>query len=116
VDPSGQPHLIPISFAVMGDVVYSAVDSKPKLTRRLQRLANIELEPRTTLLIDHYDEDWTRVWWCMLRGRARVVSEGEEFERAVEALVEKYEQYEGKPPAGPAVVVDVESWRGWYST
>ncbi|MEX2537514.1 MAG: TIGR03668 family PPOX class F420-dependent oxidoreductase [Actinomycetota bacterium] len=115
-DPAGQPHLVPISFALAGDVVYSAVDSKPKRTRRLQRLANLEREPRATLLVDHYEEDWTRVWWCMLLGRGRVVSEGVEFERAVDALLDKYTQYEGNPPAGPAVVIEIHEWRGWFST
>ncbi len=116
IDPQGRPHLVPISFALVGDVVYSAVDSKPKTTRRLQRLANIERDPRASLLVDHYDEDWTTVWWCFSTGRAHIVYDGEEFDRAVAALVEKYPQYSGLPPAGPAVVLEIEEWRGWHST
>jgi PPOX class probable F420-dependent enzyme len=116
IDPRGRPHLVPISFVLVDDVVYSAVDSKPKTTRRLQRVSNIEREPRASLLIDHYDEDWTKVWWCLIRGRGHVVHEGAEFDRAVSALAEKYEQYQGKPPPGPAVVLEVDEWRGWHSS
>ncbi len=116
IDPQGRPHVVPISFALVGDVVYFAVDSKPKTTRRLQRVANIERDPRATLLVDHYEDDWTKVWWCVITGRGHVVHEGSEFDRAVVALVEKYEQYQGKPPAGPAVVLEINEWRGWYST
>lgn len=115
IDPRGRPHLVPISFTLVDDVAYSAVDSKPKTTRRLQRVANIEREPRASLLVDHYDEDWTTVWWCFVTGRARVVYEGKEFDNAVRALADKYEQYEGNPPAGPAVVLEIDRWRGWYS-
>ncbi len=116
IDPHGRPHLVPISFALVGDFVYSAVDSKPKTTRRLQRVSNIEREPRASLLVDHYDEDWTKVWWCLIRARGHVVHEGAEFDRAVSALVDKYEQYRGKRPAGPAVVLDITEWKGWYSS
>jgi PPOX class probable F420-dependent enzyme len=116
IDAQGRPHLVPFSFALVGDVVYTAVDSKPKTKRRLQRVANIERDPRATLLVDHYEEDWTKVWWCVIRGLGHVVHEGAEFDRAVTALVEKYEQYRGQPPAGPVVVLEIEEWRGWYST
>ena len=115
-DPQGRPHLVPISFVLVGDVVYSAVDSKPKRTRRLQRVANIERDPHASLLVDHYDEDWTTVWWCFVTGRAHVVFEGEEFDHGVNALVDKYDQYAGNPPAGPVLVLEVDEWRGWYST
>ena len=108
--------MVPISFALVDNVAYSAVDSKPKTTRRLQRIANIERDPRASLLVDYYDEDWTTVWWCFATGRAHVVYEGDEFESAVSALVSKYEQYEGKPPAGPAIVLEIDEWRGWHST
>lgn len=115
-DPQGRPHLVPVCFALVDNVVYSAVDSKPKTTRRLQRVANIERDPRASLLVDHYDEDWTTVWWCFVTGRARVVYDGEDFDRGVTALVDKYEQYAGNPPAGPAVVLGIDELRGWYST
>ena len=60
---------------VEGDTLYSAVDEKPKRTHRLQRLRNIEVNPRVEVLIDHYDDDWSRLWWVRLRGSARIVDD-----------------------------------------
>lgn len=97
VDPSGRPHVVPICFVLDGDLLYTAVDEKPKRTRRLQRLRNIEANPRVEVLIDGYEEDWSRLWWVRLRGTARVVDEP----RALELLAEKYPQYRTHPPAGP---------------
>jgi len=74
VRPDGRPHLVPIVFAVAGDVIVTAVDEvKPKRTRALARLANIAAEPRVSVLADHYDEDWTRLWWVRADGTATVV-------------------------------------------
>ena len=113
VGPDGQPHVVPIAFALDGETLYSAVDQKPKRTRRLQRLRDIESNPRVEVLIDEYDEDWARLWWVKLRGTARVV---ERHERAAELLQAKYEQYRSEPPAGPFVVVDIERRVGWAAT
>ena len=63
VGPDGCPHLVPVVFAVDGDVVYTAVDGKPKVSLRLRRLANIAARPQVSLLVDHYDDDWSRLWW-----------------------------------------------------
>lgn len=109
----GTPHLVPICFAVVGDTVVSAVDEKPKTTRRLQRLANVEANPAVTLLVDHYDEEWSEVWWARVDGRARVVEDGPERNAAVAALRAKYEQYERVGIAGAAVVIDSDRWSGW---
>ena len=68
VAADGAPHLVPVCFALAGDVVYSAVDGKPKRTPDLARLANIAAEPRVALLADHYEEDWTRLWWVRVDG------------------------------------------------
>ena len=115
VGEDGRPHLVPIVFALDGDLLYSAVDHKPKRTQRLRRLANIAANPRVSLLADHYDEDWTRLWWARADGVGRVVepAAGVEHARAVAALAARYEQYAGQPPAGPAIVVEVERWSGW---
>jgi PPOX class probable F420-dependent enzyme len=113
VGEDGAPHVVPIVFALDGDLLYSAVDHKPKRTRRLRRLANIAANPRLSLLADHYEEDWTRLWWARADGVGRIVEAGVEFERAVGALVERYEQYAGQPPAGPAIVVEIGHWSGW---
>lgn len=113
IDPAGRPHVVPVVFALGGDTLYLAVDEKPKRTRRLQRLANIEENPLVSVLVDHYEEDWSRLWWVRVRGTARVVREEEERARAVEALTEKYAPYRSTPPEGPAIVVTAEDWLGW---
>lgn len=112
-DERGRQHLVPICFAVEGEVLYSAVDSKPKRTTRLKRLDNIRLNPAVTVLVDHYEDDWSQLWWVRLRGAARVVTGGPELERGIALLVEKYAQYREEPPQGPAIVVRVEEWRAW---
>lgn len=109
----GRPHLVPLCFALEGDLVYSAVDRKPKRSPRLKRLENISLHPEVTLLVDHYEEDWTRLWWVRLRGTARVLEEGPEQARALSLLAAKYEQYRAEPPPGPVLAVALEEWRGW---
>jgi PPOX class probable F420-dependent enzyme len=115
VGPGGRPHLVPICFVLEGDVLYSAVDEKPKRSKRLKRLENIRNHPEVTVLVDHYEEDWTRLWWARLDGRASVLDEGPERERALALLREKYEQYRSQPPRGPVIAVRVERWRGWSS-
>ncbi|HEU6445210.1 MAG TPA: TIGR03668 family PPOX class F420-dependent oxidoreductase, partial [Gaiellaceae bacterium] len=84
------PHLVPICFALDGEVLYSAVDEKPKRSRRLQRLENIRARPAVSVLVDHYEEDWTRLWWVRLDGTARVHEDGPERERGLELLGAKY--------------------------
>lgn len=112
-DPDGRPHLVPIVFAVDGDTLYSAVDAKPKRSRRLRRIENARARPDVTVLIDHYDDDWTKLWWIRLRGRARVLDSGPEAERALELLREKYAQYRDEPPRPPVLAVDVTEVREW---
>ena len=113
VDDRGRPHLVPICFAVDGEMLYTAVDAKPKRSRRLQRLANVRTNPDVTVLVDEYEENWSELWWVRLRGRARVVEHGAELERALALLTEKYDQYREQPPPGPAIVVAIEEWSGW---
>ena len=106
----GRPHVVPICFVLDGDTLYTAVDEKPKRTRRLQRLRNIEANPHVEVLIDSYDEDWSRLWWVRLRGRARIV---EQDARALELLQAKYPQYRADPPAGPFILVTILRRSGW---
>jgi PPOX class probable F420-dependent enzyme len=113
LDSDGRPHLVPIVFALDGDTLYSAVDAKPKRSRRLRRIENARARPDVTVLVDEYAEDWTRLWWVRLRGRARVLDGGEEAARALELLTAKYEQYREQPPGEPVLAVDVLEWRGW---
>ena len=113
IDPHGRPHVVPICFVLAGDTVFSAVDEKPKRSRDLQRLRNIRVHPRVALLVDEWDEDWSRLWWVRLRGEARILDGGPERERAIELLVEKYEQYRAHPPQGDVIAIDVDEWREW---
>lgn len=113
VRPDGAPHVVPVIFALDGDRVWLVVDEKPKRRRELQRLVNVRGEPRVSLLVDRYDEDWGRLWWVRADGRARIVGEGPEFERAVTLVLERYPQERERPPRGPAIAVEVERWRYW---
>jgi PPOX class probable F420-dependent enzyme len=113
VGADGRPDLVPITFALDADTVFSAVDHKAKRTRALARLANIERDPRVTVLVDHYDENWSKLWWCRLRGDAQTVTEGAEFNRGLEVLTEKYEPYQRTRLRGPVIVIHVTHWLGW---
>jgi PPOX class probable F420-dependent enzyme len=112
-DPDGRPHLVPIVFALLGDTLYTAVDEKPKRSRTLRRIENARERPDVTVLVDHYEEDWTQLWWVRLRGRARILDEGDETSDALAALTAKYEQYRDAPPGLPVLAVDIVAWRGW---
>ena len=113
IDPDGRPHVVPIVFVLAGDTLYSAVDAKPKRSRTLRRIENARRRPEVTILVDAYDEDWSRLWWVRLRGRARVLESGTEAERAVSLLVAKYGQYRERAPGLPVLAVDVREWREW---
>lgn len=114
VDEESRPHVVPIVFALDGDLLYTAVDHKPKRTRRLHRLANIAANPNVSVLADHYEEDWERLWWVRADGTAQIVDAGApEHGRAVALLAERYSQYVGRPPAGAAIVVKIGRWSGW---
>ena len=112
----GRAHVVPICFVVTNDVVYSAVDNKPKRHRHLQRISNVAATGAASLLIDEYDDDWSRLWWVRLDGRARLVDNTVEAERAIRLLCNKYPQYRDQPPSGPVLAVDVERWVGWSAT
>ena len=109
----GRPHAVPVCFALVGDVVYTAVDHKPKRHHRLRRIANVEATGRACLLVDEYAEDWSTLWWVRVDGRGRVVDDPGEAARAVSALTDKYPQYRERPPQGPVLAVDVTGWAGW---
>lgn len=113
VDPRERPHLVPVVFALDGDTLLSSVDQKPKSEGELQRIRNIRSHPAVTVLVDHYEEDWPKLWWVRMRGIGRVVEGGGERDRALTLLRAKYEQYVTMPPQGPTIAVDIEEWRGW---
>jgi PPOX class probable F420-dependent enzyme len=110
VSASGVPHLVPVTFAVRGDVVVFAVDHKPKSSVKLRRLANIAANPAVCFLADGYAEDWAQLWWVRADGVARVEPPGAE---PVSWLVAKYEQYRDRPPEHAVVVTEVHTWSGW---
>ena len=113
VGRDGTPHLVPIVFALVGAVIYSAVDAKPKRHTRLQRLANIAHEPRVSVLADRYDDDWTALWWVRADGLARVLPSSA---AALDALTAKYPQYRTEPPPGPFLEIEVRRWSSWSAT
>jgi PPOX class probable F420-dependent enzyme len=114
-DATGQPHLVPLVFALSGDSVVSAVDAKPKRTRALRRLRNIAENPHVAVLADHYDDaDWDALWWVRAEGEARVL-EGDDAARALTLLSERYAQYRAEPPAGPVLAIAVTRWSGWHA-
>jgi PPOX class probable F420-dependent enzyme len=113
ITADGGPHLVPCCFALAGDIVYSAVDAKPKSTLALRRLANVRANPRAALLVDFYADDWSTLWWVRIDGRARVIESGEERDAATALLTAKYDQYTSQPPPGPVLAIDIVTWRAW---
>jgi PPOX class probable F420-dependent enzyme len=112
-DRVGRPHVVPICFSLDGETLYTAVDSKAKRSRRLKRLDNIHANPRVEVLVDDYEDDWTKLWWVRLQGSGRIVESGEEHDRALALLAAKYPQYREEPPPGPVLAIDLDGWRGW---
>jgi PPOX class probable F420-dependent enzyme len=116
VTPDGGPHLVPVVFVLEPgrDVAWTVVDSKPKSTRALRRLANIEANPRVSLLVDHYEDDWATLWWVRADGDAAVVEVRDpEASSALDALARKYPAYVAERPTGPMVRVAIDTWRAW---
>jgi PPOX class probable F420-dependent enzyme len=124
VTPDGLPHLVPVVFAVEWDdadgpggteIVYTAVDAKPKTTQRLRRLANIEHNPRASLLVDHYGDDWTQLWWVRADGVATIHRDDEQMRTGYQLLRAKYTQYQSVPLNGPVIAVAVRRWSSWHA-
>jgi PPOX class probable F420-dependent enzyme len=112
--PDGTPRLVPITFALVDGLVCSAVDEvKPKTTTRLARLADVEHDPRVALIVDHYADDWSALWWVRVDGTAAVHEAGELRTRALARLAAKYPPYAESPPSGPLLVVTPTRWAGW---
>ncbi|HTU02377.1 MAG TPA: TIGR03668 family PPOX class F420-dependent oxidoreductase [Candidatus Sulfotelmatobacter sp.] len=104
---AGEPHLVPVCFVFDGSVFYTAVDAKPKRVEpsRLRRVQNIRANPRAALLLDRYEEDWSRLRYVLVRGRAEVLGPGSEQARAIALLREKYPQYRAMPGFGEAPII-----------
>jgi PPOX class probable F420-dependent enzyme len=112
-DGTGRPHLVVVTFAIEGDHIFTAVDAKPKRTRDLKRLRNIRAEPRVAVLADHYEDDWTHLWWVRADATAEIIEDPAAMARPISLLRERYRQYREAPPEGPVIALTVERWTGW---
>jgi PPOX class probable F420-dependent enzyme len=124
VTPDGVPHLVPVVFAVDWDnpadpaggaTVYTAVDAKPKTTQRLRRLTNIDSNPAASVLVDHYADDWTQLWWVRADGVATVHRDGAPMQAGYRALRAKYDQYQSVSLNGPVIAIAVLRWSSWHA-
>jgi PPOX class probable F420-dependent enzyme len=117
-DAQGRPHVVPVCYACDGTFLYSVIDAKPKRVpaRRLKRLRNIAENPHVAVVVDRYDEDWTRLGFLLLHGTARVLSEGKEHAQAIAMLRQKYPQYRSMALEGrPVICIRVERAASWSS-
>jgi PPOX class probable F420-dependent enzyme len=114
IGPDGEPRPVPFTYALVDDRIVGAVDHKPKTTTRLARLADIERHGRASVLVEHYDDDWRRLWWVRISGPAAVQDPGDGT--AVDALVAKYGQYRERRPSGPTYAVTIAQVRAWRAT
>jgi PPOX class probable F420-dependent enzyme len=112
----GQPHVVAVTFAVDGDVIYTAVDHKPKTTTNLRRLRNITENPQVSLLADHYSDDWTTLWWARADGRAASLTDPAGTRKPLALLAARYPQYRANPPDGPVIAISASSWSAWSFT
>jgi PPOX class probable F420-dependent enzyme len=113
VRANGDPHVVPVCFAVDGDRIVSVVDHKPKTSPLLRRLDNVRAHPAVSLLVDHYDDDWRQLWWVRVDGTATVCEAGAEHESAIDLLVVKYAQYRDVRPVGSVLEIAASRWQGW---
>lgn len=110
VMPDGRPHLVPVTFALDGDTIYTAIDAKPKRGTTLRRLTNIAANPRVAILVDVYDDDWRQLWWVRADGLASVEAT---HPRAVSLLRDRYAQYREVEITGPVIIARIDRWIGW---
>jgi PPOX class probable F420-dependent enzyme len=115
----GEPHVVPVCFVFDGTYLYSAIDAKPKrvTASRLRRLQNLRANPRASLLVDRYDEDWTRLRYVLVAGRAEILETGPDRERALDLLREKYPQYRSMAEFGQGPVIRLTPKRvtSWHA-
>jgi PPOX class probable F420-dependent enzyme len=110
----GRPHVVPCTFVVdPAGRVAIGIDNKPKSSLSLRRLANIAENPLVSLIVDHYADDWSQLWWARADGAASIERSGPGHHEHWDLLRSKYPQYAGQILEGPVIVVDVERWSGW---
>lgn len=113
-DAGGVPHVVPAVFALgADDRIYIAVDAKPKRSTDLKRLRNIDANPRVAFLVDHYSDDWARLWWVRADGTARVLTDPDGMRRPIDLLVERYAPYREARPRGPVIEIAIDRLSGW---
>lgn len=116
VRADGTPHIVAVTFALDEDIVVSAVDHKPKRTQELQRLRNLEERPTASLLVDHYEDDWSKLWWVRLDLDVEIVRDGPRRAGLLEPLIRKYADYRVTAPQGPVLVMAVRSTTSWSAS
>lgn len=122
VRSDGTPHVVPITFAISNETLVTVIDAKPKRTTKLQRLRNLRTNPAVSVIVDHYDDNWSALWWIRIDGLARVVEgdvlagDAPERNAAIAALVAKYPQYRATAPGGPVIIVQPTCWTAWSAT
>ena len=115
-DTGAIPHVVPVCFVVRADTLYVTIDAKPKSrpATELKRIRNIMGNPRVAIVADRYDEDWTRLGWVMLQGRAEILMEGREHDEAQALLRSRYTQLEAmRVAAYPVIAVRIERATSW---
>jgi PPOX class probable F420-dependent enzyme len=115
-DARARPHVVPICYALAGDTLYFTIDEKPKKkpAAGLKRLANLRENPFAALVVDRYDEDWSRLGWVMVQGRAEILDAGPEHDRAQATLRARYPQLAAmRIEHLPVVAVRIDHAAGW---
>ncbi len=112
----GSPHLVPVVFAMEGPDLVTAIDGKPKRGTKLARLENVARDPRVTILVHHYEEDWSRLWWVRIDGSASLEETGDAFDRALTALSQRYPQYGSVGLGGPVIRIRIEATTTWEAS
>jgi PPOX class probable F420-dependent enzyme len=117
-DADGAPHNVPLCYWFDGRNIYFAIDEKPKRNTgtRLKRMRNIVENPRVAIVIDHYEEDWAQLAYVMIRGRAQVVEDPQEYMQALRSLRDKYLQYRAMtliPERNPIVRIEPARVNAW---
>lgn len=112
LDEADHPRVLPVTFAIFDGAVWSAIDHKPKRSAAPARLARLRRRPEATLLVDRYDDDWSRLAWVELRGQVAILAV-EDAPEALDALAARYEPYRSRRPPGPLLRLDVEAGACW---
>ena len=117
-DRTGQPHVLPVCFALLDNAVCFTIDEKPKKQpgKQLKRLRNLMENPKAALVVDHYEEDWSRLGWVMIQGRADILEAGDTHDRAQSRLRERYPQLRTMLiDALPVITIRIDHVSSWGS-